>query len=436
MKKCNKCGIEYSNNTKFCTQCGSEVVETSQIQTYSIHCKSCNGTMIVDDERPVLVCPFCGSKELIVESDAVTVERIRQKTHRDIEMGKQQLERERMQHDNKIAQEQKKANEIRKFRKSFMGVMLVIVTVLSVLFCLVSFNDNSILSGFIAIVIGVLCIASYLMGIQVIKEKFKGMHIITAILAFVLIVPYFSLYNGIAPSYEDEPEDFEWNILEMHEYIPEPPLTYGTIGLDYDDHLSVSIYNVSYAEYKEYRNQCIDFGYDKDTSGGGDTYYAYNSGGFSLNLYYYPDDEKLGITLLAPQETSEVAITTTVEPTDPPTKESSTTDMATTTTVLPITKYEKAFLRDMSSYDLYYMFDEDTKEVVYFGTNDTYVQEGVYSGDFSSGVDINWVNDGWHETFICETDNSVTVLTDGNGYDWEYEVCDVENAQEILDSIK
>ena len=89
----------------------------------------------------------------------------------------------------------------------------------------------------------------------------------------------------------------------------------------------------------------------------------------------------------------------------------------------------------MSSYDLYYMFDTDKKEVIYFGTNDTYVQRGIYSGNFSTGVDINWVSDGWHETFICSEGSNVAILTDGNGLDWEYEVCEVDDAQRILDSM-
>lgn len=308
MKKCNKCGIEYPDSTNFCSKCGGQVTSVPQVKTYKLLCKSCGGTMTIENENPVLVCPFCGSKELIVESDAVTVERIKQKTHKEIEMGKQQLERERMQHNDKVAEEKKRDKDIRKFKKSFMGVILIIVTILSVLFCAVSFNDGRILSGIVAIVMGVLCILSYLMGIYVIKEKFKGMRIISAILAFVLIVPYFSLYTGAAHTY-NKSENFEWDILEMHDYIPEPPSTYGTIGLDYDNHLSVDVYKVSYAEYKEYRNKCIDLGYDKDTSGGGDTYYAYNNEGFSLNLFYYKDDEKLGITLLAPEEETEISTT-------------------------------------------------------------------------------------------------------------------------------
>ncbi len=605
MKKCRKCGIEYPDNIKFCSECGGQVVPVPQVQTYTLHCKSCNGTMTIEDDRPVLSCPFCGSKELIAESDAVTVERIKQKTHREIEMGKQQLERERMQYDYKVAEEQKKANEIRKFRKSFMGVMLIIVTVLSVLFCAVSFNDSRILSGIVAIIMGVLCVASYLMGLQVIKEKFKGMRIISAILAFVLIIPYFSLYNGAAPSYEDQPEDFEWTILEMHEYLPEPPSTYGTIGLDYDDHLSIDVYKISYAEYKEYRNECIDFGYDKDTSGGGDTYDAYNDEGFSLNLFYYEDNEKLGIILLAPEEETESTKADETETSTPaykidyydaasfekalnngtkvngkivqfdvleykpnsalgvncwsgehlnfiskeeinvdkgsvvigrvttePTKtlgswkipyevlsisgdkiDDNTTDETTlsetkismsadsstyagkqkadvekelkdkgftnisihevmttdsnnpdgqVTSVSatndsfkkgdkfekdaeiiiycwkyekPQSEYEKAYIRDMSNYDLYYMFDTDKKAVVYFGTNDTYIEKGTYTGDFATGVTITWSHGEWTEKFTHKSGRSATLI-DGSGWDWEYKVCNVEEAQKILDTLR
>ena len=36
--------------------------------------------LTIDTQREVLICPFCGSEELITDSDAVAVEKIRQKT--------------------------------------------------------------------------------------------------------------------------------------------------------------------------------------------------------------------------------------------------------------------------------------------------------------------------------------------------------------------
>ena len=43
-----------------------------------LQCKNCGGNLTIDSQREVLICPFCGSEELITDSDAVAFERIRQ----------------------------------------------------------------------------------------------------------------------------------------------------------------------------------------------------------------------------------------------------------------------------------------------------------------------------------------------------------------------
>lgn len=102
----------------------------------------------------------------------------------------------------------------------------------------------------------------------------------------------------------------------------------------------------------------------------------------------------------------------------------------------PASEYEKAFIRKMSQYSLYYMFDTDNKTVVYFGTNDTYIEKGTYTGDFASGVTINWSHGEWTEKFINKDGSSNATLIDGYGTEWEYKVCDGAEAQNILDSLK
>lgn len=104
------------------------------------------------------------------------------------------------------------------------------------------------------------------------------------------------------------------------------------------------------------------------------------------------------------------------------------------TIVAPSSEYEKAYVRELSNYTLYIMFDEDTNSVVSFGTNDTYVMKGSYSGSFSSGIIICW-DDGWDETFK-DPNGNIATLIDGNGYDWIYEVCEVDIAQNVLDALK
>lgn len=99
-------------------------------------------------------------------------------------------------------------------------------------------------------------------------------------------------------------------------------------------------------------------------------------------------------------------------------------------------KYETAFVRTLSGYSIYYMFDTDTKEVVTFSTSDTYVDKGTYSGDFAAGAVITWEHGEWQEKLVNKSGSSNAVITDGNGYDWEYKVCDTDTAQDALDKIE
>lgn len=102
----------------------------------------------------------------------------------------------------------------------------------------------------------------------------------------------------------------------------------------------------------------------------------------------------------------------------------------------PDSEYELAFVRKLTSYDLYYMFDTDKKKVIYFGTNDTYVSKGSYEGNFDSGVTINWEHGEFKEKFTYEDNTNYAVLIDGNGFDWDFETCDLKKAQQVLDSLQ
>lgn len=102
----------------------------------------------------------------------------------------------------------------------------------------------------------------------------------------------------------------------------------------------------------------------------------------------------------------------------------------------PASEYELAFIRDMPSYDLYFMFDTDNKKAVYFGTNDSFTDNGSYTGDFSSGITISWPHGEWKDKFVYKNGSLSAMLTDGNGFEWKYVKCDVLNAEKILNSFK
>ena len=99
-------------------------------------------------------------------------------------------------------------------------------------------------------------------------------------------------------------------------------------------------------------------------------------------------------------------------------------------------EYELAFVSKLTSYSLYYMFDTDTNTVVHFGTHDTYLDRGSYTGDFSTGITVTWEHGGWTDKFTYEAGSSKVIYTDGNGDDWEYIVTDIASAQRILDELE
>lgn len=58
------------------------------MSTISLHCKNCGSVLEIDEDREIFCCPYCGSKELLNESDEVKKERIRFKAYKEVELGK------------------------------------------------------------------------------------------------------------------------------------------------------------------------------------------------------------------------------------------------------------------------------------------------------------------------------------------------------------
>ena len=73
----------------------------------SLKCKRCNGTLTVDEGKSILACPYCGAKELIIESDAVTIEKIKADTQKTIEH-----ERLKSEENQQIREEEKSTEKI------------------------------------------------------------------------------------------------------------------------------------------------------------------------------------------------------------------------------------------------------------------------------------------------------------------------------------
>jgi len=60
--------------------------------TISMKCNECGGILETDQDREILFCPYCGSKEIFLESDDVKKARIKYKARKETELGKKELE--------------------------------------------------------------------------------------------------------------------------------------------------------------------------------------------------------------------------------------------------------------------------------------------------------------------------------------------------------
>ncbi len=267
-------------------------------KTSSAVCSNCRGQLKIDQEQEFVVCPYCDTQysvsDLLNESDDVKIEKIKYQTSQN--QLKYDMEQEKLRNEK---------SAVENFKKGKFKFLLIVFTVISALLCVVSFNDGRILAALTAIIMTALFIVSYLMGLRIIKEKKNGFHVIPAILAFILIIPFFGLYNAGRPSYKTESAEFNWNDIEMCEFLPQPDNTYGSVTINSKTSLILSLSDVENKDFKNYRDKCIDFGYTIDSDESDMLYSAFNQDGYSLSLTYLDFNKEMQINLEAPEEMGE-----------------------------------------------------------------------------------------------------------------------------------
>ncbi len=111
---------------------------------------------------------------MLNESDALRIEKNKNRAYVEVEKGKREVESEYLKHKIEQEKAQEKKDAVNKFKKSKLGIALIIWTVISAFFCLVSFGNGDVLSGFIAVAMVALAVTSWLMGAQIVTEKKKG----------------------------------------------------------------------------------------------------------------------------------------------------------------------------------------------------------------------------------------------------------------------
>lgn len=93
-----------------------------------------------------------------------------------------------------------------------------------------------------------------------------------------------------------------------------------------------------------------------------------------------------------------------------------------------------AFVRKLTGYEIYYLFDLDTNTIKQFNTADTGVLVGTFTGTFNTIVTITYDYDNslWSETFQNNGSENLAILIDTNGCKWDYEKTDVAAVEKLL----
>ena len=258
MSVCKKCGADVPPGVRFCSGCGEPVSAVSEPARIVLKCRDCNGVLTMDKEGEMLTCPYCGSKELIRNSDTVAVEKIRQQTEF------KKWERE----DLKEEQQKKEAQE-RSYKFGAFGVISIICAVLFGLMAAVQFthiqNGWSVFAGLIA-VSGVLVFsASVILRRGIVKIDKGYLATVLMIGGFLLLIPYFMVSSaaGIASSQAErvrEEKEFKWPNSALAQLLPTPKSHFGKVTRDSADCLTVNVAKTTQADFDEYVEQCREKG--------------------------------------------------------------------------------------------------------------------------------------------------------------------------------
>ena len=151
--RCLCCHSKIEPGVSYCSNCGASTKREKQenVKKIELKCENCGGSLVVDINKSILFCPFCGKRTLIIDNDDVAIEKIRASAEKE------------------IAFEQIKSND--RYMQIKAGVFSAVQTVYFA--------------------------TAWSMGVQIIKEKRRYLHVLLALIGVVLIIPAFRSWGTI-----------------------------------------------------------------------------------------------------------------------------------------------------------------------------------------------------------------------------------------------
>jgi len=281
---CPKCGKPNPDKAKFCIHCGAPLSAPSAVGTVRLKCKNCDGIMEADRKNNILICPYCGSRELIVDSEAVALEKVR---------SAQNLEKEKRATEEKAA---------RSFEKSIFRRILIVFAFFSLIFSAMAFTGHSPICGVIALVQTILNVLAWMIGMRIIKARRKNLPRALFVIGLLLSIPFLIFFDSESSSRAriDRNAVYTWEETALTKLIEKPASDNGEIVTSSDTLFSMDVYGMTLSQYKDYVSSCIDKGFATDPVRDGQSYTAFDENGTKLELNYYEYANETSIRLMAP----------------------------------------------------------------------------------------------------------------------------------------
>ena len=105
-----------------------QTANSGPVQRIKMSCQKCGSSTELDSEKQILFCPYCGAKELIVESDYVKEARIKAASREKIAENKRQAANEiydQYQHTIQLIHQEERKNKTHK-AVTFLGSTFIL----------------------------------------------------------------------------------------------------------------------------------------------------------------------------------------------------------------------------------------------------------------------------------------------------------------------
>ena len=127
------------------------------------------------------------------------------------------------------------------------------------------------------------------------KYKNKKLKIIVLIVLVIICLSTFGKSKDM--------ERIDWDEISLSQVLPDPKLKKGKIIANTKEEIFIYLYKADEDKFINYKDKCIDVGFDIDYEENTNSYEAYNSEGYKLDLTYFRSDKEMRIELYAPIDT-------------------------------------------------------------------------------------------------------------------------------------